>query len=117
MLMVLGMVALALAGVDLSSRQFSPGKNLRRRGRIRRLDIRPFLLAVAYSWIVRQPYFRERVYILGTGDRAQRLLNGLRSDGLGIEVVGWTGDIEGELTRETVATHWSDWRGRRGCIA
>jgi sugar transferase (PEP-CTERM system associated) len=60
----------------------------------------------AYSWIVQQPYFRERVYILGTGDRAQRLLNGLRQrTQLGIEVVGWTGNVEGELTREAVATH------------
>ena len=32
----------------------------------------------AYSWLVQQHYFRERVYVLGTGDRAQRLLNGLR---------------------------------------
>jgi sugar transferase (PEP-CTERM system associated) len=46
------------------------------------------------------------VYVLGTGDRAQRLLNGLRQRSeLGIEVVGWTGNIEGELTRETVASH------------
>jgi len=60
----------------------------------------------AYAWLVQQPYLRERVYILGTGDRAQRLLNGLRQRSeLGIEVVGWTGNIEGELTRETVATH------------
>ena len=60
----------------------------------------------AYSWIVQQPYFRERVYVLGTGERAQRLLNGLRQRSeLGIEVVGWTGNIEGELTRETVASH------------
>ena len=44
--------------------------------------------------------------MLGTGDRAKRLLNGLhqRSE-LGVEVVGWTGNIEGELTRETVAAH------------
>jgi sugar transferase (PEP-CTERM system associated) len=60
----------------------------------------------AYAWIVQQPYFRERVYVLGTGDRALRLLNGLRQRSeLGIEVVGWTGNIEGALTRETVATH------------
>jgi sugar transferase (PEP-CTERM system associated) len=55
---------------------------------------------------VQQPYFRERVYVLGTGDRALRLLNGLRQrTELGIEVVGWTGNIQGALTRETVATH------------
>jgi sugar transferase (PEP-CTERM system associated) len=44
--------------------------------------------------------------VLGTGERAQRLLNGLRQRAeLGVEVVGWTGNIEGALTRETVAAH------------
>jgi len=60
----------------------------------------------ACSWLLRQPYLRERVYVLGTGDRAQRLLDGLRQRAdLGVEVVGWTGDISGELIRETVAEH------------
>ena len=63
-----------------------------------------FLWRVAYSWLVRLPYFRERVYVLGTGDRAQRLVDGLRRrQNLGIDVVGWTGNIVGELTREAVA--------------
>ena len=56
--------------------------------------------------MVRQPFLRERVYVLGTGERALRLVTGLRERAeLGIEVVGWTGDVEGELTRETVASH------------
>ena len=47
-----------------------------------------------YAWLVQQPYFRERVYVLGTGDRAQRVRDGLRQrPELGIEVVGWTGQI------------------------
>jgi sugar transferase (PEP-CTERM system associated) len=58
--------------------------------------------------LVRQPFFRERVYVLGTGDRAERLVRGLRDRAeLGIEVVGWTGNLDGELTREMVATHLS----------
>ena len=37
----------------------------------------------------------------GTGERAERLVNGLRERStMGIEVVGWTGDAEGELTPE-----------------
>jgi sugar transferase (PEP-CTERM system associated) len=61
---------------------------------------------VVYSWLTRQHYFCERVYVLGTGDRAQRLVGGLKKRSeLGVEVVGWTGNIEGELTREKVATH------------
>ena len=47
--------------------------------------------------------------MLGTGERAQRLVNGLRQrTELGIDVVGWSGNIEGELTRETAASHLLD---------
>jgi sugar transferase (PEP-CTERM system associated) len=44
--------------------------------------------------------------VLGTGERAERLVRGLRErSALGIEVVGWTGDVDGELTRDTAASH------------
>ena len=60
----------------------------------------------AYGWMVKQPFLRERVYVLGTGERAERLVSGLRERStMGIEVVGWTGDVEGELTRDSVASH------------
>ncbi|MGA8867897.1 MAG: TIGR03013 family XrtA/PEP-CTERM system glycosyltransferase, partial [Candidatus Sulfotelmatobacter sp.] len=60
----------------------------------------------AYSWLVKQPYLRERVYVLGTGERAERLVDGLqRLSDLGIEVVGWTGNLEEEPTRESAASH------------
>jgi sugar transferase (PEP-CTERM system associated) len=59
-----------------------------------------------YAWLVQRPYLRERVYVLGVGERAQRLVNGLRSRSeLGVEVAGWSGNVEGELTRETIAAH------------
>jgi sugar transferase (PEP-CTERM system associated) len=46
------------------------------------------------------------VYVLGTGERALRLVQGLRSRGdLAIDVVGWTGNVEGALTRDAVASH------------
>lgn len=58
----------------------------------------------AYSWLARQPYFRERVYILGTGDRAKQLVQSLSVRGdLGMDVVGWTGQLgTSELTREAI---------------
>lgn len=57
----------------------------------------------AYSWLLQQPYLQERVYVLGTGERAQRLVQGLRnSPDLGIRVVGWSGALEGAPTRENV---------------
>jgi sugar transferase (PEP-CTERM system associated) len=60
----------------------------------------------AYGWLVQQPFMQEKVYILGTGERAQRLVLGLRQrKELGIDVIGWSGNVEGALTRESVAAH------------
>ena len=110
LLLVLGLVALALSGVGYAYHLFLPGHEfLPRDSALVGLVILTFALLgwrAMYSWLVQQTYFRERVYVLGTGDRAQRLLNGLRQRSeLGVEVVGWTGGIEGELNRETVARH------------
>jgi sugar transferase (PEP-CTERM system associated) len=59
-----------------------------------------------YAWLARQPYLRDRVYVLGSGERAQRLVHGLRRRSeLGVDVVGWTGDIEGAIARHSVASH------------
>ncbi len=104
-LLVLGLVALGLSAIGVLFPQFLPGNGSLLTGIII-LIFTLFLWRRAYSWIVQQPYFRERVYILGTGDRAERLLNGLRQRSeLGIEVVGSTSNIEGELTRESVGAH------------
>jgi sugar transferase (PEP-CTERM system associated) len=61
---------------------------------------------LVYAWLAQQPYLRERVYVLGVGERAQRLVNGLRTRSeLGVEVAGWSGNVEGALTREAIASH------------
>jgi len=103
-LFVLGLLALVLGGLTYLFPGFLPGRNSAVLG-IVILTVALFGWRSAYSWLVRQPFLRERVYVLGTGDRAQRLIDGLRRQRLGIEVVGWTGDIEGEVSRETVASH------------
>jgi len=67
-----------------------------------------------YAWLAQKPYLRERVYVLGMGERAQRLVNGLRSRSeLGIEVAGWSGNVEGAQTREAIASHLMDLMGAR----
>ena len=58
-----------------------------------------------YLWLAQLPHFRERVYVLGSGDRARTLMEGLHNRiDLGIEVVGWTGELE-DPTREQAADH------------
>ncbi len=105
MLMVLGFVAVGLSAVGFLFPSFLPGSGSLLTG-FAILSCMLFLWRVTYSWLVGQPYFRERVYVLGTGERAQRLVNGLRQRvDLGVDVVGWTGNVDGELTTEAVATH------------
>jgi sugar transferase (PEP-CTERM system associated) len=105
LLLVLGFVSLALSAVGFLYPNLLPGNGSALAG----LVILTFTLLGwrgAYFWMVKQPFLRERVYVLGTGERAQRLVTGLRERlTLGIEVVGWTGDLAGELTRDTVASH------------
>jgi sugar transferase (PEP-CTERM system associated) len=105
LLLVLGFVALALSAVGFMFPEFLPGNGSALVGLII-LTCTLFCWRGAYGWMVKQPFLRERVYVLGTGERAERLVDGLRQRSTtGIEVVGWTGDVVGELTRESVASH------------
>jgi sugar transferase (PEP-CTERM system associated) len=62
-----------------------------------------------YSWLARQRTLQQRVYVLGAGDRARRLVRGLEQiPQLGIRVVGWSGNSETQLTREGLASDLMD---------
>jgi sugar transferase (PEP-CTERM system associated) len=51
-----------------------------------------------YAWLLRQHYFRERVYVLGAGAWADQIVEILRTrPQLGMEVVGWMGAIGADL--------------------
>jgi len=105
LLLVLGLVALALSAVSFAYPAFLPGNGSLLAGLII-LTFTLFGWRAAYGALVKMPYLRERVYVLGTGERAERLVQGLRQRSeLGVEVVGWTGNLQGELTRESVASH------------
>ena len=105
LLLVLGLVALALAAVGVVFPRSLPGHGSSLIGLII-LTFALFVWRGTYAWMAQRPYLRERVYVLGTGERAQRLVNGLRARSeLGIQVAGWSGNLEGEVTRESVASH------------
>jgi sugar transferase (PEP-CTERM system associated) len=122
LLQSLGYVALALAAVSLIYRirlGLTPGIFPDWPGLSRLIVFTLILIFMlvgwraAYSWMVKQPFLRERVYVLGTGERAERLVRGLRDrPELGVEVVGSTGYVEGELTRDLVASHLGLARGK-----
>ncbi len=62
---------------------------------------------VTYWWLIQQPYLREKVYVLGSGEKASALVNALKErKDLGIEIVGWDGaGANGSLSRESVGTY------------
>lgn len=97
----LGVLALLLAGLGF----LVPGVMLGNNAFLMGLSIATAALLAwrtLYDWLVRQPFLRERVYVLGAGERAQRLVETLREHtDLGMEVVGWAGALgNGSLTRE-----------------
>lgn len=63
----------------------------------------------AYAWLSSQSFLRENVYVLGTGERAERLVEGLKKHSeLGVDVVGWTGEVGEISARESMAAHLRD---------
>jgi sugar transferase (PEP-CTERM system associated) len=105
LLFMLGIVALTLAVVGFLFPSFLLGNSCFLFGVVI-LTLALSGWRAAYAWLAQQPYLRERVYVLGTGERAQRLVQGLRSRSeLGVEVAGWTGNVEGALTLESVTAH------------
>ena len=107
MLFALGLVTLALSAALKLRPSLLPGKYSASWGGII-LIFALFSWRAAFGWLAKR-YFRERVYVLGSGERALRLVNGLRRrTGLGVDVEGWTGTLEGELTRDSAASHLLD---------
>jgi sugar transferase (PEP-CTERM system associated) len=65
------------------------------------LTIALVLWRSAYEWIIGRDMFRERVYILGAGERAETIVEllGSRKDA-GMEVVGWGGYLADKAERK-----------------
>ncbi len=114
-LVVLGVLAFVLAGVSYLFPNLALGNGVAVAGL--------FILTLAllgwrsgYAWLVRQPFLRERVFVLGTGERARSLVDALRQrPELGLDVIGWSGTTDGALaTRQELAQRVVDMvEGRR----
>lgn len=101
LLFALGGLSLLLAAVTYLFPAFLIGNNVFTIG---------LLLATAgllswrrvFEWLLQKPFLRERVYVLGSGERARRLVETLRTrPELGMEVIGWAGALQnGSLNRE-----------------
>jgi sugar transferase (PEP-CTERM system associated) len=105
LLMVPGLLAFVLAGISYVRPDFLLGGGSSALGLLI-LTFALFGWRLGYGWLVQLPILVERVYVLGTGERAQRVVQGLRQDPeIGVEIASWTGRLEGAVTRESVAAH------------
>ena len=103
--LVPGLLALLLAVVSWIYPNILPGNNASLIGLVL-LTVGLVGWRAAYGWLVQQTFMQEKVYVLGTGERALRLVQGLRQrKELGVEVIGWSGNVEGALTRDSAAAH------------
>jgi sugar transferase (PEP-CTERM system associated) len=110
LLLVPGLLALALAVVGAVFPQVMLGNFSFLLG-LSILTIALFGWRTAYAWLASHPYLRERVYVLGTGDRARRLVQGLQTRSeLGIDVAGWSGELATSSTRESMAAQLRELR-------
>lgn len=101
LLLVLGVLCFLLGGVVLVYPDIYIGRHVLTAG----IAILVVVLSAwrrAYEWIISLPAFRERVYVLGDGERAQALIQILRTRrDAGMEVVAGVGNgnLSGDLER------------------
>jgi sugar transferase (PEP-CTERM system associated) len=94
LLLVLSVVSFILAGLVFFFPDLDLGPDVLVVG-VSILTVFLFFWRWAYEWILAFPIFRERVYVLGSGERARSVVQLLReSRGAGMEVVGWKGQAE-----------------------
>jgi len=105
LLMVPGVLAFILAGIAWLRPDYLLGSGSSAVGLVI-LTVALFGWRLGFTWLVQLPILVERVYVLGTGERAQRVVLGLRQNPeLGVEIASWTGKMEGAITRDSVAAH------------
>jgi sugar transferase (PEP-CTERM system associated) len=105
LLMIPGLLAFILAAVAKFRPRYVLGHGSMEIGLVI-LTVALFGWRQGFMWLVQLPILIERVYVLGTGERAQRLVQGLRQNPeIGVEIASWTGKLEGAVTRESVAAH------------
>jgi sugar transferase (PEP-CTERM system associated) len=108
LLMVPGLLAFLLAAVSYIHPDYLLGSGSSAVGLVI-LTVALFGWRTGFTWLIQLPILIERVYVLGTGERAQRLVQGLRKNPeIGVEVASWTGKLEGAVTRDSVAAHLLD---------
>lgn len=103
LMVVLGTFSIILAALGFCFPSFMLGKHALLLGLVI-LTIGLISWRSSYGWLIRRPYLTERVYVLGDGTLAQRLVEAIsnRPD-LGMDVAGLTETLPNEFnTRKTL---------------
>lgn len=113
LLIVISLLSFLLAGIGYFFPEFLIGTHVQVLG----LAILTAALSTwrsFYDWIVAQPAFCERAYVLGSGPHAAGVVQAIRErKNLGIEIVGWAGALNsGDPTREELAHSLQNVRSR-----
>lgn len=105
LLMVPGVLAFVLAAIAYVRPNYLLGSGSSAVGLLI-LTVALFGWRLGFTWLVQLPILVERIYVLGTGERAQRVVQGLRQNPeIGVEIASWTGKMEGAVTLEAIAAH------------
>jgi len=102
LVVIVGILSLLLAGVGFAFPGFLPDRGVFVAG----LVIAPISLTswrAGYTWLLHRHPSRQRVYVLGDGEGSRRLVEAIRTqDELGMELVGWTRELESHVNPGTV---------------
>ena len=114
LLLVLGFLSFLLSAITY----FFPAADLGRYVLVLGLGLLTASLVAwrsAYEWIIGREIFRERVYVLGAGERAQTVVQTLRTrKDAGMEVIGWDEvSFDKEQRKETFETALQQFTGPR----
>jgi sugar transferase (PEP-CTERM system associated) len=91
-LTLIGILSLTLAGLTYVFPQFLVGRNVFLTG-LYILSLTWILWRLVYERLIAVPMLQERVYVVGNGERAKRIVEAIRTRRvLGMELVGWAGE-------------------------
>ena len=100
---VVGILSFFLAGLGLLFPRFMLANHTFMLG-LSILALGLVLWRAAYNWLIRQSFLRERVHVVGEGERAKWLVKIIRAKPeLGMDVMGWSGAMGGgSMNREAL---------------
>lgn len=105
-MVVLGIFSIILAALGFCFPRFMLGKHALLLGLVI-LTVALIAWRSSYAWLIRRPYLTERVYVLGDGELAQRLVHAIQNrPDLGMEVVGRAETLSNEFeARKTLESN------------